>query len=219
MAFFIYEIDTTKIEKVFSLGMTEHLADTDDDGKVKFKNKLKALREPDGIAISPDGRYLLTADEGDTNPKASKTLGKKPRGSGRTLSIFNAESGAFIADTGNQFDGMAHAAGVYPDGRRDNKGSEPENVVSFEIKGILYAAVGLERANAIALVSLADPTQPKVLSVQAVDSSVSSGGDFAPEGLAYYENSGRHYIFSANEKSGTMTVMEVSSTSESLAAN
>jgi hypothetical protein len=57
------------------------------------------------------------------------------------------------------------------------------------------------------------------LSVQAVDSSVSSGGDFAPEGLAYYENSSRHYIFSANEKSSTMTVMEVSSTSESLAAN
>lgn len=214
----VIDTATAKIIKVFGLGITEHLADTDDDGKVKFNNKLRALREPDGIAISPNGRYLLTADEGDTNPKASKTLGKKPKGGGRTLSIFDAESGAFIADTGNQLDEMTHAAGFYPDGRSDNKGSEPENVVSFEIKGILYAAVGLERANAIALVSLADPAQPKVLSVTAVDPNVSSGGDFAPEGLAYYENSGRHYVFSANEKSGTMTVMEVTSGNENIAA-
>ncbi len=33
-----------------------------------------------------------------------------------------------------------------------------------------------------------------------------------PEGLAHYEQGGQHYIFSANEKSGTMTVMQVTST-------
>jgi len=191
------------------LGITEHLADTKDNNKVQFKNKLIALREPDGICISPDGKYLLTADEGDTNPKASKTLGKKPKGGGRTLSIFDASNGKLIADTANQLDEIAHAAGLYPDGRSDNKGSEPEIVISFEINGVLYAAVGLERANAIALVSLKNPAQPKVVSVEGVDPKAGKEGQYAPEGLAYLKNNDRHYIFSANEKSGTMTVMEV----------
>jgi len=214
-------IDTTKakIAGVFGLGITEHLADINDNEKVKFNDKITALREPDGIAISPDGKYLLTADEGDTDPKASKTLGNKPKGGGRTLSIFDATSGTFIADTANQLDEMAHFAGLYPDGRSDNKGSEPENVVSFTIEENLYAAVGLERANAIALVSLDNPSQPKVLSVVGVDPNAGKEGQYAPEGLAYFESDGRHYIFSANEKSGTMTVMEVKLGRERVAVN
>ena len=73
-------IDTAKakIESFFGLGTTTHLADIDDDGEVNFNEKITALREPDGIDISPDGKYLLTADEGDTDPKASKTLHNKP---------------------------------------------------------------------------------------------------------------------------------------------
>ena len=204
-------IDTAsaKIENVFGLGKTEHMADIKDNGKVQFKNMIEALREPDGIAVTPDGKYLLTADEGDTNPKASKTLGKKPKGGGRTLSVFDASSGTLIADTGNQLDEIAHVAGLYPDDRSDNKGSEPENVVSFEIEGILYAAVGLERANAIALVSLSDPSQPKVINIEGVDPNAGKEGQYAPEGLAHYELNGQHFIYSANEKSGTMTVMQV----------
>lgn len=205
----VINTSTAKIEKVFGLGMTEHLADLDDNEKVKFNDTLIALREPDGIAVTSNGKYLLTADEGDTDPKASKTLGKKPKGGGRTLSIFDATSGAFISDTTNQLDEIAHAAGLYPDGRSDSKGSEPENVVSFTIQDVLYAAVGLERANAIALVSLENPSQPNVISVNGVDPKASIEGQYAPEGLAYFKNDDRHFIFSANEKSGTMTVMEV----------
>ena len=204
-------IDTVSatIHDVFGLGTTTHLADITDNEKVKFSKEMTALREPDGIAVTPDGKYLLTADEGDTDPKASKTLGKKPKGGGRTLSVFDASNGKLIADTENQLDAKAHAAGLYPDGRSDNKGSEPENVVSFEIDNILYAAVGLERANAIALVSLADPSQPKVIHVEGVDPNAGKQGQYAPEGLAYYDKNGKHFIYSANEKSGTLTVMEV----------
>ncbi len=204
-------IDTAsaKIEKVFGLGMTEHLADIKDDDKVQFDKKIRALREPDGISISSDGKFLLTADEGDTDPKAAKVLGGKPVGGGRTLSVFDAGTGEFIADTGNQLDEMAHAAGLYPDGRSDNRGSEPENVVSFHINNKLFAAVGLERANAVALVSLEDPAHPKVVGVTPVDPEAGQGGKFAPEGLAHYQSGDRHYIFSANEKSGSMSVMRV----------
>lgn len=204
-------IDTAaaKIEGVFGLGMTEHLADIRDDDKVQFDKKIWALREPDGIAVSPDGKFLLTADEGDTEPKAAKVLGGKPVGGGRTLSVFDAGTGEFIADTGNQLDEMAHAAGLYPDGRSDNKGSEPENVVSFHVNNRLFAAVGLERANAVALVLLEDPAHPKVVAVTPVDPEAGQGGKFAPESLAHYQSGDRHYIFSANEKSGSMSVMRV----------
>ncbi len=214
-------IDTAsaKIENVFGLGTTTHLADIDDNAKVKFSKKITALREPDGIDISPNGKYLLTADEGDTVPKASKTLGKKPKGGGRTLSVFDAYSGKLIADTGNQLDEMAHAEGLYPDDRSDNKGSEPENVISFVIESILYAVVGLERANALALVSLENPFQPKVINIEGVDPKAGKEGQYAPEGLAHYEFNGKHYIYSANEKSSTMTVMEINLDKEHIAAN
>jgi DNA-binding beta-propeller fold protein YncE len=217
----ILVIDTAsaKIEKVFGLGTTEHLADIKDNAKVQFKSKIIALREPDGITISPDGKYLLTADEGDTNPKASKTLGRKPKGGGRTVSIFDSETGSLIADTGNQLDAMANAAGVYPDGRSDNKGSEPENIISFMINNKLYAAVALERANSIALLELSDPSQPKVIHVVGVDPNAGKQGEFAPEGLAYYKHDGKHFVYSANEKSGTMTVMEVKPRRGQIATN
>ena len=206
----VIDTNSAKIENVFGLGTTTHLADIDDNNKVKFSKKITALREPDGIDITPDGKYLLTADEGDTDPKASKTFGGKPKGGGRTLSVFDAVSGALIADTANQIDEMAHAIGLYPDSRSDNKGSEPENVISFAIGSALYAAVGLERANAIALVSLEDPTHPEVIAVEGVDPNAGKNGQqYAPEGLAYYEKEDKHFIYSANEKSGTLTVMEV----------
>ncbi len=92
-------------------------------------------------------------------------------------------------------------------------------MVSFIIQDVLYAAVGLERANAIALVSLENPSQPNVISVNGVDPKTGIEGQYAPEGLAYFKNDYRHFIFSANEKSGTMTVMEVKSASEKVAAN
>ncbi len=208
----IVDTATATISNVFGLGMTEHLADIKDDGKVQFSTTLRALREPDGIAVSPDGRFLLTADEGDTDPKAGKVTGNKPAGGGRTLSVFDSSTGVLISDTGDQLDRMAHAAGLYPDGRSDNKGSEPESVVSFEVDGRLYAAVALERADAIALVSLADPGQPKVMDMEPVDPEAGTGTRFAPEGLVHYEHDGQHYLFSANEKRGTVTVMRVTST-------
>ncbi len=63
---------TAKIENVFGLGMTEHVADTKDNRKVQFNNHIKALREPDGISITPDGKYLLTADEVTLTPRPLK---------------------------------------------------------------------------------------------------------------------------------------------------
>lgn len=205
----LVDTQSATIVDSFGLGTTTHAADLEDNQNVDFSQTLTALREPDGITVSHDGRFLLTADEGDTDPKASKTK-KGPAGGGRTLSVFDSTNGQFIADTGNQIDQMAHNKGLYPESRSDNKGSEPEMLVSFSHDDIDYVAIGLERANAVALVSLQDPNQPKVLDISAIDADAEDG-KVAPEGIAHYydTNSGLHYIYTANEKDGTLAVFQI----------
>ena len=191
------------------LGVTIHASDMTEDGFIDFSETLVALREPDGIAMTPDGRYFVTADEGDTDPKASKTKDGLPTAGGRTVSVFDAETGALLGDTGNQIDEAAAAAGMYPDKRSDSKGAEPENLVTFKYRGVAYAAVGLERADSVALVSLADPANPAVVSVAAVNPGTKLSGQ-APEGIAVYKApEGSHFVYSANEKSGVVSVFEV----------
>ena len=116
-------------------------------------------------------------------------------------------SGQVLGDTGNQLDAAAHAAGVYPDGRSDNKGSEPEAVAAFEADGGAWAVAGLERADALALIDLRDPGAPAVRALV----SLRRKGDvaLAPEGLAYFEQDGVRYAATANEKSGTVSVVAI----------
>jgi DNA-binding beta-propeller fold protein YncE len=194
--------------RVAGLGTTAHAADLIDDDQARFEATLLAAREPDGIALTPGGRFLVTADEGDTDPKAGKTKPGLPAGGGRTLSVFDAETGAFIADTGDGIDRMAAARGTYPDARSPNKGSEPEMVTTFVWRGGSYAAVSLERANAVALVDLSSPQQPTVVTVAPIDRS-EKAGKVAPEGIAHFAAGERLFIYTANEKKGTVTALEL----------
>ncbi len=200
------------IERVVGLGLTSHAADKDNDGLVEFTEPLLALREPDGIAVTPDGRFWVTADEGDTAPKASKTPDGFPAGGGRTVSVFDAATGALLGDTGSQLDEAAARAGLYPDDRSDNKGAEPEMVVAFAVDGRNWAAVGLERAGAIALVALSDPAQPRVVHVAAIPRRDDAADvSPAPEGLAYLRDrtTGEHFVLSADEEAGTVSVFRL----------
>ena len=209
-AVLVLDLERAAVERVFGLGLSEHAADLADDGRADFSAELLALREPDGIALTPDGRYFVTADEGDTLPKASRLEPGKPAGGGRTLSVFDARTGAFVGDTGAGLDRAAAAAGVYPDSRSDAKGSEPEMLCVFDFDGRLLAAVGLERADAVALVDLSDPRAPEVLGVAPVRAPGETSAQ-GPEGVAHYRDArtGRHYVLTANEVSGTLRVLRV----------
>ena len=68
-------VDTAKaqVERSFGLGVTRHLADTQDDERVAFVNELVAFREPDGIALGNNGQWLLTADEGRYRAQSVKS--------------------------------------------------------------------------------------------------------------------------------------------------
>lgn len=204
----VVDVASAKLLKVFGLGTTRHVADVVEDGKFQADAELFALREPDAISVTADDRYLITADEGDTDPKASKTKSGLPTGGGRTVSVFDAESGQLLGDTGAQLDAMAAKAGIYPDHRSPNKGAEPEGVVSFDAFGQRLAVATLERADGLALLDLSKPEQPQVLQVVAVGEGAGTG-DLAPEGLAHVEHEGRHFLLTGLEKSGNVALFEL----------
>lgn len=197
-----------KLERYQPLGTTQHPADLVNDDRYAERDALLARREPDGLALTPDGRYFVTADEGDTGPSVEKTPPGKPIGGGRTLSVFDLATGALVGDTGPELDRLADRAGLYPDKRSPKKGSEPEMVLTFERGGRSFAAVTLERAGALALVDLSDPKKPTVLAVAP------SGAEHLkdePEGLALFRDpaGGHDYFYVANEGTGTLGVLRV----------
>lgn len=181
----------------FGLGETTHAADLQVDGSYLPVDILIGFREPDGIAVDQTGRVLVVADEGDTRDAGGSS---GPRG-GRTVSLFDVDTGALLADTGSQIDDAAAAAGVYPDGRSNRGGSEPEVLDLTHHAGLTLVAVGLERANAVALVDVTDTARPVVLDVEPVD--------IGPEGIQFFRVGRRLFVAGANEVSGTLSLLEV----------
>ncbi|MCL6510640.1 MAG: ExeM/NucH family extracellular endonuclease [Anaerolineae bacterium] len=183
----------------FGLGQTSHLADLTNGGGYNPVEVLTAFREPDGIAVIEIGgvRYFVTADEGDTRPSA----GSAGLRGGRTMSVFDANTGALISDTAGQLDDIAAARGVYPDSRSNRGGSEPEVLDAIVFNGRAIVAVGLERANGVALVDITNPAAPRVYQL------ISTG--VAPEGIKLVVKNGALYVFAANEVSGTLSVARV----------
>jgi DNA-binding beta-propeller fold protein YncE len=179
------------------LGQTLHDADLVVDGLYNPVGFLTAFREPDGIALDVTGRFFVTADEGDTRNAAGAS---GPRG-GRTVSVFDADSGVLLGDTGSQIDDAAAAAGVYPDSRSNRGSTEPEVLDLTHYRGLTLVAVGLERANAVALIDVSDPSAPAVIDVESVD--------VGPEGMQFFRRGKRLFVAAANEVSGTLSILEV----------
>jgi len=189
----------------YGLGATQHKVDARYNGWVKFDQAMTAFREPDGITTVANGRYFVTADEGDTDTDSSAPADGQPTSGGRSVSVFDAETGTLLGDTGSQLDELAFANKVYPERRSGKKGSEPEMVVSLDLDGIPYVAVGMERAGSVELISLADPFHPKVVAL----GKIVGDEDKSPEGIAHFMVDGEHYLLTANEMSGTVECFKI----------
>jgi DNA-binding beta-propeller fold protein YncE len=181
----------------FGLGVTSHAADLTVDGAYLPNSLLTAFREPDGIALDQTGKIFVTADEGDTRNAAGSG---SPRG-GRTVSVFEARTGAPLGDTGSQLDDKADEIDSYPDSRSNRGGSEPEGLDLTKYRGLTLVAVGLERANAVALIDVSDPTQPVVTDAAPVG--------IGPEGIKFFRAGERLLVACSNEVSGTVSILEV----------
>ena len=201
----VVDLINAQVLSYYGLGETHHQADARYDGWVKFNQSFSGLREPDGITTVGDGRYFVTADEGDSDTDSSTPKPGESTGGGRSISVFDAATGSLLGDTGNQLDEFAYANKVYPEQRSNKKGSEPEMLVAFDLEGIPYVAVGMERAGAIELISLADPAHPTVVTL----GKIAGDEEKSPEGIAHFVVDGEHYLLTANEMSGTVECFKV----------
>jgi hypothetical protein len=181
------------------------------DAKVVSTVEVGAM--PDNVVFTPDGKYVLTADEGEPDPKYKKD----PEG---TISIVDV-SGGFTnppvrtadlrAFTWDKLNGVAVAKKGVPFAQD----AEPEYIaVSPDSK---TAYVALQEVNAIAKVDIAQArvTEVKGLGFKdwsklAFDSNDRDGGIrfrawpalgvYQPDGIAsYVAGDGKLYIVSANE--------------------
>jgi DNA-binding beta-propeller fold protein YncE len=183
--------------QIFGVGQTTHAADLSTSGGYQPTSTLTAFREPDGIALPTNGKIFVTADEGDTRDGSGSS---GPRG-GRTVSVFDASTGEFLADTGSQIDDAAAGAGLYPDGRSNRGGSEPEVLDLTKWRGRTLVAVGLERANAVALIDVSKEKSPTVVGIAPTGQN--------PEGIKFVRRDRDLFVLTANEASGTVSVLQV----------
>jgi len=108
--------------------------------------------------------------------------------------------------------------------RSDDKGPEPESVVTAVIDNKTYAFIALERQSAILIYNVSNPMQPEFVQylssrnfsetpVSTAGSGIGTGGDLGPEGLlvipATDSPNGKNLLIVSYEVSGTVAVYEI----------
>lgn len=205
----------------------------------KLGQAFEGLRMPDGIAAYRVGLkdYFVTANEGDGREYTGYTDEQRGSGSGqdttayrvkrlmddanvgsidrtttfggRSISVFDGDTGALLWDSGTTLQTIAVAAGMYDDLRSDDKGVEPEGIVVTQLNGRQYAIVGFERSKStmLAVFDITDPSAGRFVTSTVVNGSVS------PEGLhiieAWESTSGRPQLLISNEVSNTLNVFDL----------
>lgn len=142
----------------------------------------------------------------------------------RGFTIFDADTGAVVFDSGDQFARIAadlNAVSFNDDDdnpnedRSDNKGVEPEAITVGQVGDATYAFIGLERDGGIVIYNISDPANaeyvtymngrtdgdvsPEVLTFVPASESVSG----VPQLLAAYEVSGTTVAYDLNFAGGT----------------
>ena len=172
------------------------------------------------------GRLTVTKTMGDTDSDgdydALYSFG------GRSFSIWDSTM-TQVYDSGDQIEqyiasNYAPYFGVSStnntkQNRSDNKGPEPESVITGTIGANTYAFVGLERFGGIMVYDVTNPMSVTFVSYMTSRDFLTkpgintAGGDLAPEGLLFISaaNSptGKPYVLSSNETSGSIAVYEL----------
>lgn len=184
------------LERVFAIGRAaDRPADLLDDDDVRFAQRYPrdalaeqpnaGIRTPDALALSPDGRIVYTADEGEEDFTG-----------GRGWSAHDVRSGRLIfEETG--LEAVAARFGHYPDGRSDAKGIEIEGITTATYGGRDLVFVGSERGSFLAVYDIDDPRAPKLLQILPTG--------IEPEGILPIPS--RNLVVAASEESGNLTIL------------
>jgi 2',3'-cyclic-nucleotide 2'-phosphodiesterase/3'-nucleotidase/5'-nucleotidase len=159
-----------------------------------------------------NGQYQELYSFGTRSFSIWKTDGTQVFDSGEQLERITAEAPNSLFNASNSSNSF--------DNRSDDKGPEPEAVVTGEVFGRQYAFIGLERIGGVMVYDLSDPKEPEFVEyVNNRDFSVEIGedlrvaGDLGPEGLILIDGcdspNGKPLLVVANEISGTTTIYEI----------
>ncbi|MBK7937151.1 MAG: choice-of-anchor I family protein [Lewinellaceae bacterium] len=187
---------------------------------------LDSLVFPDAAYLKrPDllGRLNVTTATGDTDGDGDfdeiHTFG------GRSISIWNAATGALVWDSGDDLERITAADPVFGPifnasntnntrkNRSDDKGPEPEGIALGAIEGRNYAFSTLERMGGVMMYDVTDPAVPAFVQWINTRNPVEAGGDQGPEGLLFIPKNdspnGRNLLVVSNENSGSISVFQI----------
>jgi hypothetical protein len=223
----VVDLDTHTATRLIGLGSQDfnlsgnEIDPNDDDRVVSFVNvPVRGLFMPDAIATYTVGgrNFIVLANEGDfREDDADRTTiggtslqsrlrvtrdGSFAAGT-RSFSIRD-EDGNVVFDSGSALDRLAHAAGLYDDGRSRDRGVEPDGVALLEMQGRMYAFIGLERTlgGATAVYDITDPAAASFMRLLVTDGSGGTARLLRPEGLTAFEMDGGYCLAVANEGIG-----------------
>jgi DNA-binding beta-propeller fold protein YncE len=156
-------VSPPRVLRFIDAGVVQYLvADLIEDDEVVFAGAgAQARREPDGVCVLPDGRHVVTANEGDTNTDdfvAGQLSG------GRSFSIVDvADTGKVVFEAGAELELAGAASGMYPDSRSENRGIEVEGCHVAEIGGRVLAFLLGERNSAVYVYDVTEPESARLL--------------------------------------------------------
>lgn len=164
---------------------------------------LDPIAFPNASALKADaqlGRLNITTTKGDTDGDGD--FDELYSFGARSFSVWNGNTGALAFDSKNDLDVRVNTEGIYDDTRSDDKGSEPEGLTIGKMGSKTILFVGMERADAVAIYDITNPTSPVFIKVLKT-------GD-APEGVLFIPQSesptGRSLLVLSSENDGVIKV-------------
>jgi DNA-binding beta-propeller fold protein YncE len=164
---------------------------------------LDATAFPNASTLRADaqlGRLNITTSlgdaDGDGDFDALYSFGS------RSFSVWNGSTGDLVWDSKNELDVKAKEINVYDDARSDDKGAEPEAIAIGKVGTKTIAFIGLERADAVAIYDVTNPTAPVFVKIITV-------GD-APEGVLFIPSAkspiGQSLLVVSSENDGAIKI-------------
>lgn len=178
--------------------------------QLALREEFTSAREPDGLAIAPNGAFFVTADEDNltsVNAQSHDGTPLSPHGS-RSISVYDAQTGALLGDSGDSIE-QAVISLQLPE-RCSSKGPEPEVIDLGEIDGHLVTFTALERSDALAIHDVTDPTDVRLLDVVVLNAEIvaaDSSADYEPEGVEFIE--GKNLVVVSNPAIGSVSLIEL----------
>ncbi len=169
------------------------------------------------------GRFRISNIVGDTDNDGD--FDQLYAGGARSFAIWNSVTGQMVYDSGNDFERITaldpQTSPIFNSNHEENlknsrslaKGPEPEGVVVTQLMGKTYAFITLERIGGVIVYDITDPNAPKFVDYKNSRNATTYGGDNGPEGIIVIKGNesptGKTYVVSANEVSGTLAIFEV----------